>query len=291
MDGLYDYYAADAPHLRRRPVLSVVSSRWFGKSAAAVCVLGALVAASIVHIGLLLGGAIMAVALLAGGARLRQRIQDERPSHRKALVASGQLVTQDEVADCDKKDRKFVEKARSAVAVITSSNAAADGWLGDVDFGPDLFWIASSAVQASAMQELINKLKPSRRPSDKQAVAEGKHWLDARRKQLDERVKLLEDAAKHARSVDVSLVRQQETAARLALRDAETVRMAALRARLVGTQERGPRLDPGSDAGEAIQARAEAFHDVEAITRRVTDEPISTGGGFGGWLRRLVRRS
>lgn len=101
-------------------------------------------------------------------------------------------------------------------------------------------------------------------------------------------MKLLEDAAKHARSVDARLARQHETAARLALRDAETARMAALRIRLVGSQEFRPLADPGPDAVESIRARAQAFHEVDAINRRALDEPTDEAGGVVGWFRRLV---
>lgn len=288
MSDLYEYYAVGAPRPRRRPVLSVVSSGVVVNSCAVICVASALVLASMVHAGFLLVGALVTMQILAAGAWLREGLEAEYASNRKALVDAGYLVTHEEVAQCDRKDRKFAEKARAAVSVITSSKAAADGWLGDIDFTPDLFWIASSAVEASAMQELINMLKSSRRASDKQAVSDGKVWLDARRRKIDERVALLEDAAKHARSVNDRLARQQETAARLALRDAEAARMTALRARLVGVKERRPLADPGLDTVEAIRARAEAFYDVDDINRGVAGESDDSGGGVGGWLRRLL---
>lgn len=173
MSDPYEYYAVGAPRPRRRPVLSVVSSGVVVNGFAVICVASALVLASMIHASFLLVGALVTMMILAAGAWLREGLEAENVSKRKALVDAGYLVTQ-EVAQCDKKDRNFVEKARAAVSVITSSKAAADGWLGDVDFTPDLFWIASSAVGASVMEELINILKPSRRPSDKHAVADGK---------------------------------------------------------------------------------------------------------------------
>ncbi|WP_020108637.1 hypothetical protein [Nocardia sp. 348MFTsu5.1] len=289
MSDPYEYYAVGAPRPRSRPVLTLVSSRTVTMNVAAVCVAIALVAASVVHIGFLLAGAFVAMVVLASGAWVREGLENERDSDKAALVAAGYLVTNREVAQCHKKDRGYVEKARSATALIAASNAATDGWLGDIDFAPDLFWIATTAVQASAMNALINKLKPSRRPSDKQAAADGKQWLDAQRSKLDERVKLLEEAAKHARSVDDRLARQKQVTARLALRSAEAERVAALRVRLIGTQHRASVPDPGPDAAEAIRARAEAFYDVDDINRRVADEPVDNGGGVIGWFRRLVR--
>ncbi|WP_143695104.1 hypothetical protein [Williamsia sp. 1135] len=283
----FEYYAVGAPRPRSRPVLTVVSSPGAAGVVAAVCVAAALVAASMLHLGFLLAGAFVAMIVLAAGAWLREGLENEQASDKRLLVESGYLVTHSEVALCDKKDRKPVEKARSAVAVITSSEAATGGWLGDIDFTADLFWIASSAVEASAMQELITKLKPSRRASDKQAVSAGKVWLDARRKKLDERVKLLEDAAKHARAVDERLRRQQEASARLALRDEESARMAGLRTRLVGN-ERPNLVEPSNEAVEAIRARAEAFYDVDAINRRVAGDDVVDTGGVLGWLRRRL---
>ncbi|WP_207842999.1 hypothetical protein [Williamsia soli] len=287
MSDLYEYYAVGAPRPRSRPVLTAVSSPGAVGAVAAVCVTAALVAASMLHLGFLLAGAFLAVIVLAAGAWLREGVENEQASGKRLLVESGYLVTSAEVSECDKKDRKPVEKARSAVAVITSSEAATGGWLGDVDFTADLFWIASSAVDASAMQELINKLKASKRASDKHAVSAGKAWLDVRRKKIDERVKLLEDAAKHARAVDERLKRQQETAERLTLRDEESARIAGLRTRLMGSEQ--PNLvEPGTEAVEAIRARAEAFYDVDAINRRVAGDDVVDTGGVLGWLRRRL---
>ncbi|PXW31306.1 UNVERIFIED_CONTAM: hypothetical protein DES50_10572 [Williamsia faeni] len=290
MSDLFEYYAPGAPRPRRRPVLTLVSSRTVTMNAAAICVAIALVAAVVVHLGFLLAGVFAAIIVLVSGPWLRDGLESERSKDKAALVAAGYLVTNREVVQCHKRDRKYVEKAREAVATISSSDAARGGWLGDNDFSADLFWIASSAVQASAMEELVDKLKPSKRPSDKAAAADGRQWLDEQRTKLDDRIRLLEDAAKHARSVDIRLIRQQETAHRLALRDAEAVRLAAIRARLNGTQQRPPLADPGPDSVEAIRAHAEAFYDIDDINRRVAGEPADTGGGVGGWLRRLVGR-
>ena len=96
--------------------------------------------------------------------------------------------------------------------LIVSSEAARTGWLGEVEFAPDLEDIEANLLKARALRRKSDDLSalPKANDDDRKIIAEAKTTIAHLERRTKERVELLERCASEAHLIDESLRRERE---------------------------------------------------------------------------------
>ena len=146
----------------------------------------------------------------AFSAAKRKREEQARLEDKKRVDALG------------KSGAALVKRAKSSVQQIESSEAAREGWLGEIDFAPDIEEIEGNLLKARALRGKADDLSSLPKPSDddRRIIAEAKAALSHLERKTDERVKLLDRCATEADLIDDSL-RKERDDAKLAAKRAE----------------------------------------------------------------------
>ncbi len=154
-----------------------------------------------------------------------------------------------------------VEAALSAVKRVAGSEAARAGWLGDVDFGPDIEGITDSFQKAHALRGVANRLSALDNPSadDRKILAEAKTTISNLESVARQRVELIQKCATEAQLIDKSLQTEREDA-RVAEQRAEL--HGKLSAMLYGI-EAAPDATPADSAVDAVMARVQAYREIK----------------------------
>ena len=160
-----------------------------------------------------------------------------------------------------KQNAAAVESALRAVKMVAASEAARAGWLGEVDFGPDIKGITENFEKAHALRGVTAKLSELKNPSsdDRVILAEAKTTIANLERVADERVTLIEKCATEAQLIDKSLRTERE--------DAEVAeKRAELHAKLSGMLygiEAAPSSTPVDSAADAVMARVAAYREIK----------------------------
>lgn len=190
--------------------------------------------------------------------------------HRVAAAAAAEL----EVAETARREKQrridtlgrdnasLVESALAAVQQVTASEAAREGWLGDVDFTADLRGITDSFQKAHALRDTTGRLAALKNPSadDRRLLAEARTAVADLERVGIERAELIGRCATEARLIDGSLHAEREDA-RVAGRRAEL--HAELSAMLYGI-EATPSTVPTDSAADAVMARVAAYREIKS---------------------------
>lgn len=169
-----------------------------------------------------------------------------------------------------KQNAALVESALIAVKLVTASEAARAGWLGDVDFGADIKGITENFEKAHALRGVIGKLSALDKPSaeDRKILAEAKSTATNLEVVATERVELIGKCAKEAQLIDKSLRTEREDA-RVAEQRAEL--HAKLSAMLYGI-EATPETAQQDSAVDAVMARVQAYREIKNQIQRARDD-------------------
>jgi hypothetical protein len=168
-----------------------------------------------------------------------------------------------------KQGAALVNRAKAAVRQIMSTEAARDGWLGDIEFAPDIEEIEVSLLKAHALQGKSNELSALPKPSDgdRKIIAEVKTTTARLGHKAKERVELLEKCASEARLIDKSLREEREEAQLAEKREELHGELAAM---LYGI-EAIPETPSGSTA-DAVMARVQAYREIKRQIERARDD-------------------
>lgn len=160
-----------------------------------------------------------------------------------------------------KQNAAAVESALRAVKQVTVSEAARAGWLGEVDFGPDIKGVIENFEKAYALRKVTAKLSELKNPGvdDRRILAEAKKTISNLERVADERITLIEKCATEAQLIDKSLRIEREDA-RVAEKRAEL--HAKLSAMLYGI-EATPSSTPVDSAVDAVMARVQAYREIK----------------------------
>lgn len=160
----------------------------------------------------------------------------------------------------------LVESALAAVEQVRASEAAREGWLGDVDFTVDIQRISASFQKAYGLRQVIGELSALEKPNadDRQILADARTTAAELERTACERVELIGQCAKEAHRIDESLEQER--------RDAWTAEQRAelhgkLSAMLYGI-EATPDTAPTSSAADAVMARVQAYRDIRDRIQR-----------------------
>lgn len=167
------------------------------------------------------------------------------------------------------KNAELIESAQTAVKRVAATEAARAGWLGDVDFSPDLQNIRVSFQKAHDLRKIANQLSALDRPSadDRRILAEAKSTSANLERAACERVELIAKCAREANLIDDSL-RNERKDARTAEQRAEL--HAKLSAMLYGI-EAAPAAAPEDSAADAVLARVQAYREIKNQIKRTRD--------------------
>ena len=159
------------------------------------------------------------------------------------------------------KNALLVASARTAVHKVAASEAAREGWLGDIDFSADINGITENFRKAHALRKVADELSALSKPSadDRKILGEAKATAKSLEQSATDRVKLIGRCATEAKLVDESLQLEREEA-RTAEQRAEL--HSQLSAMLYGI-EAAPADSPADSTAAAVMARVHAYREVK----------------------------
>ena len=155
----------------------------------------------------------------------------------------------------------LVESAKAAVKRVVASEAAREGWLGDVDFTADIAGITDSFRKAHELRKVAELLSKLDRPSkdDRKILADARRVIADLSTAATSRIELIQKCAAEAELVDRSL-RQERKDAQTAEQRAEL--HAKLSSLLYGI-EAAPSSYSANSAADSVMARVQAYREVK----------------------------
>lgn len=214
-----------------------------------------------IAIGLIVAalGAMGLIAWAVSAADKRRIEAEKRDRAERAARAAAERKHR--VETLGQANASVVESALASVQEVTASEAARDGWLGDVDFTFDLQGITVGFEKAHALREVIDRLSALKKPSadDRTLLAEARTAVATLERAAIEGVELIGRCAREARLIDASLRAEREDA-RVAGVRAEL--HAELSAMLYGVAATPPTA-PSTPAAEAVLARVQAYREIK----------------------------
>jgi hypothetical protein len=163
----------------------------------------------------------------------------------------------------------LIDSARVAVHKVNRSEAAREGWLGDVDFTADVQAITDSFRKAQALRKTAGELSVLSNPSpdDRRIMDEAVTAAANLELAATERVELIGKCATEAQLIDQSLSMERQEA-----------RTAEQRAQLHGKLsellygiEAAPDAVSGSLAADSVMARVQAYREIKNQIQRARD--------------------
>ena len=163
----------------------------------------------------------------------------------------------------------LVDSAQSAARQVAASEAAREGWLGDVDFTADIAALTDKFHKAHALRKVAGDLSALDDPSvdDQSILAEAQTTAAALERAAVDRVTLIKKCAEEAARIDETL-----HAERMEARTAEQRAQlhGQLSAMLYGIQA-APDSAPADTAAHAVMARVEAYREIQHQIVRARD--------------------
>lgn len=231
-----------------------------------------------------LGVGIVVVALIAGAIKgmnaydkyrvaeaERQRIQREieAAAAKQRQEEQAKRARQQRIQTLGAKNAELVESTVRAIRRISASEAARAGWLGDVDFNPDVRNITDNFRKAHELRKVADDLSAldDPGPDDRKILAEATETVANLESAALERVDLIARCAAEAQLIDESL-RQERKDAKTAEQRAEL--HAKLSAMLYGI-EAAPPTTPTDSGADAVMARVQAYREIKEQIHRARE--------------------
>jgi DNA-binding helix-hairpin-helix protein with protein kinase domain len=204
--------------------------------------------------------------------------QKKQQAEQRAAALAADKRKQEERARLEDKQRvgalgkqgaALVKRANSSVQRIVSSEAAQEGWLGDVDFTPDIEEIEANLRRARALRGKSDDLSALPKPNDddRKIIAEAKTTIALLERKTKERVELLQRCASEAHLIDESLRKERDEVQLAAKREELHGELAAM---LYGIEAAG--MTPVESAADAVMARVQAYRDIKGQIERARDD-------------------
>lgn len=198
---------------------------------------------------------------VASAERARVERAEQAAAAKREREEKARRAKQRRIDTLGKDNAARLESALSAVKRVAASEAAREGWLGDVDFSADVKEVAANFEQVHALRAVTGKLSTLNKSTadDRRILAEAKATADKLERAGIERVDLIGRCAKEAELIDKSL-REERDDARVAEQRAEL--HAKLSAMLYGI-EAAPNTTPTDSAVDAVMARVAAYREIK----------------------------
>lgn len=233
-------------------------------------------------------GIIAAVALVVGvvawiiseEAKRREAAEEQARVERAAQAAADKRAReerarrrkQQRIETLGKDNAALLESALAAVKRVVASEAAREGWLGDVDFTADIKAITDNFQKAYALRKIADKLSALDKPGadDRKLLAEAMTTIANLECAAVDRVELVRRCATEARLIDKSLHNEREEA-RTAEQRAEL--HGQLSAMLYGI-EATPDTTPTHSAADGVMARVMAYREIKNQIQLARDSEL-----------------
>lgn len=182
-------------------------------------------------------------------ARERARLEQRRAAARHRLDEFGA----DGVA--------LLADANAAIQRITDTDAATQGWLGQLDFTADTARIADALRRITALRKASDEWAalPNPTDDDRALITDAQRTIGNLKTAVENRLQILQDCADQAEQVDRALRQQHEQRAIQRRRDDLRSRLGTL---LTGAAMTLP-AEP-SEATDLVRSRVAAFHELQA---------------------------
>lgn len=192
---------------------------------------------------------------------LRERART-RPQRERAKAQQKRQAERQRVDEFGADGVELMDRADAAVRRIVSSEAATQGWLGELDFTADVSMIADTLRKVTALRTAaaVWAAIPNATADDERMHREAQRAAAQLEAAVAERVKVLHDCSLQAERVDQTLHRQREQAAITQQRDDIRGRLSAM----IDGVEMTPNGAP-SESTDAVQARVAAFLELKGI--------------------------
>lgn len=211
--------------------------------------------------------------------RARNRARRQAAETARALKQQKVLLVRRRSDEFGKDGVELLDKAERAIRRIVSSEAAREGWLGELDFRPDLSLIRTNLRSLRLLRAAMTDLSmlPHRNSDDIRTLQDAERVVAERNKSIRERVDMLGKCAREAEQIDRTLREEREQARVAARRDDALSRLHGM---LYGVQ--AAPLGTASDAADAVTARVSAFRELKGhITEQRQhqgDDAMADGG-------------
>lgn len=203
-------------------------------------------------------------------ARQKKQHAGQRVAAQAAAKRRQQEQEKQRVDAFGKQGAALVKRAIASVQGIKSSEAASTGWLGDVDFTPDLAGIEANFREARDLRRKSDDLSALPKPNDddRKIIAEAKTTIARLERKSKERVELLERCAAEAHLIDESLRRQREEARLAEKREELHGELAAMLYKVEAIEA----TTPAESAADAVMARVQAYRDIKGQIERARED-------------------
>lgn len=187
-------------------------------------------------------------AFIAVRERAIRRVEQERSRRRQRVDSFGAHGVE------------LMDRADAAVGRITTSEAATEGWLGDLDFSPDIAMIADTLEKITALRATASELAAitTSTPEDMRQLHESRSAVARLEESVAARVQALEDCAAQTKRIDQMLQRQRDELRIAQHRD-------DVRGRLDALLRDDDDTPLPSEATDAVTARVSAFHELKGV--------------------------
>jgi hypothetical protein len=222
-------------------------------------------------------------------AAAKQEAERQKKQRAAALVAArrkleerARLEDKQRVDALGKQGAALLKRAKSSVQQIVSTEAAREGWLGEVAFTPDIEEVEANLLRARTLRAKADELSVLPKPNDddRKIIAEAKATAAQLERRTNERVKLLERCASEARLIDESLRRERDEVRLAAKREELHGELAAMLYRIEAAA-----ATPAESAADAVIARVQAYRDIKGqieLARNATEAAPADAGNKQG---------
>ncbi|AVM00690.1 hypothetical protein C6V83_10820 [Gordonia iterans] len=215
-------------------------------------------------------------AWLSAKRALRQAAAEEAlRAEERACAEREEWEKQQRARRLGKKNARCLEAAIFGAQRIADSDAAREGWLGDVDFGTDIASITDSFGKAAGLRETADRLAKLRSPGDddRRIVAEARSAADALERSGTECADLIGRCAAEVQLIDQSLRRERE--------EARTAQQRAELHRELSTMLYGIEAAPtphSADSGAArVMTRVSGYREIKQQITLVRQRAVDSG--------------
>ena len=245
-----------------------------GSVSTALVVLGMLAVGVAVVLGFSAGDAwpLLPIAIwIAIYLALRERART-RPHRERAKAQQKTQAKRRRVDEFGADGVQLVDRADAAVRRIMSSEAATQGWLGELDFTGDVSMIANTLRKVTALRTAAAEWAaiPNATADDDRILRDAQRAATKLEAAVAERVKILHDCSLQAERVDQTLHQQREQAAITEQRDDVRSRLDVM----INGVEMTP-SSPSSDSTDAVKARVAAFLELKGIIEEHRRNPTA----------------
>jgi hypothetical protein len=206
-------------------------------------------------------GAFSAIALHHIKEGIKQRRKEKAHQQRIEQEWREEEAHRQRIESFGAKNAAPVESALAAVRSVVASEAAREGWLGDVDFTADLGGITENFRKVHALRTEVEKLTVLDNPStdDRRVLADANVAIAKLEQAAFLRVELIKKCATEAQLIDNSLHDERQDHKTAGQREESNAKLSAMLYGIKAT----PDAMPTEAATDVVMVRVQAYREIK----------------------------